>query len=64
MTRRLEGRVAIVTGAARGIGAEQALLLAEQGAAVVVNDIGSPDGSGAQDVVDRIEADGLSLIHI
>ena len=57
-----DDRVAIVTGAGRGIGREHALLLAAQGAKVVVNDIGgSIDGSGsdvgpAQQVVDEITA--------
>jgi NAD(P)-dependent dehydrogenase (short-subunit alcohol dehydrogenase family) len=57
-----DDRVAIVTGAGRGIGREHALLLAAQGAKVVVNDIGgSVDGSGsdvgpAQQVVDEITA--------
>jgi NAD(P)-dependent dehydrogenase (short-subunit alcohol dehydrogenase family) len=59
-----EGRVAIVTGAGRGIGREHALMLAEHGAAVVVNDVGgAPDGSGsdatpAEEVVAEIEAMG------
>lgn len=59
-----EGRVAIVTGAGRGIGRGHALELARQGAKVVVNDIGGAvDGSGsdvgpAQQVVDEITAMG------
>ncbi|WP_436794380.1 SDR family oxidoreductase [Actinospongicola halichondriae] len=59
-----DGRVAIVTGAGRGIGREHALMLAEHGAAVVVNDMGgTPEGNGgdlspAQQVVAEIEAMG------
>ena len=64
MTQLCAGRVAIVTGAARGVGREHALLLAKHGAKVVVNDLGAAvDGSGAdaspaQQVVDQIVADG------
>jgi NAD(P)-dependent dehydrogenase (short-subunit alcohol dehydrogenase family) len=59
-----EGRVCIVTGAGRGIGREHALMLSDQGAKVVVNDLGGEmDGRGrstgpAQDVVDEIVARG------
>ncbi|HUK04383.1 MAG TPA: SDR family NAD(P)-dependent oxidoreductase [Burkholderiales bacterium] len=50
MTRLCEGRVAIVTGAGRGLGQEHAKLLAAHGARVMVNDIGANvDGSGRDD---------------
>ena len=64
MNRLCEGRVAIVTGAGRGIGREYALMLARHGAKVVVNDLGGArDGTGsdedpAGDVVAEIVADG------
>ena len=64
MGNRLEGRVAIVTGSGRGIGRGVAQQLAEEGAAVVVNDFGgSLDGTGgdagpADDVVNEIHAAG------
>jgi len=51
----LDGRVAIVTGAGRGIGREHALLFAAEGAQVVVNDV---DGDEAAAVVEEIEAAG------
>jgi NAD(P)-dependent dehydrogenase (short-subunit alcohol dehydrogenase family) len=60
----LDGRVAIITGAGRGIGREHALLFAAEGAKVVVNDLGgSADGSGgdqtpAEQVVSEIVAMG------
>jgi NAD(P)-dependent dehydrogenase (short-subunit alcohol dehydrogenase family) len=44
----LKGRVAVITGAGRGLGREHALLFAAEGAKVVVNDLGgNPDGTGA-----------------
>jgi NAD(P)-dependent dehydrogenase (short-subunit alcohol dehydrogenase family) len=60
----LDGRVAVITGAGRGIGREHALLFAKEGAKVVVNDLGGKeDGTGADagpahDVVAEIEAMG------
>src|SRR5262249_57085768 len=61
----LDGKVAIVTGAGRGIGKEEALLMAKLGAKIVVNDLGAHfDGTGAptatpaQEVVAEIKKMG------
>ncbi|MCB0957799.1 MAG: SDR family oxidoreductase [Ilumatobacteraceae bacterium] len=68
MSRLCEGRVAIVTGAGRGIGREHALSLAYHGAKVVVNDLGgNTDGTGsdlspAEQVVQEIVAMGGEAI--
>ena len=64
MARLCEGRVAIVTGGARGVGREHCLMLAEHGAKVVVNDLGGDragkgnDVGPAQQVVNEIKAKG------
>jgi NAD(P)-dependent dehydrogenase (short-subunit alcohol dehydrogenase family) len=60
----IDGRVAIITGGARGIGASISRLFAAEGASLVINDLGgSPDGSGSDDgpakqIADEIAAAG------
>ena len=68
MMGMLDGKVALVTGAGGGLGRAHAMLLASEGASVVVNDLGGArDGTGssntmAQSVVEEIKAEGGQAI--
>jgi NAD(P)-dependent dehydrogenase (short-subunit alcohol dehydrogenase family) len=68
MSRMLEGKVVVVTGAGGGIGRDFALAMAANGAKVVVNDIGASvtgegkDAGPAQKVVDEIKATGGTAV--
>ena len=66
MTIRLDGQVAIVTGAGRGLGRSHALALADRGAKVVVNDLGDESGRSANAdavVAEIIKAGGEAIAN-
>jgi len=62
MSKKLEGKVAVVTGASKGIGASIALHLAAQGAAVVVNYSSDKDGAGR--IVGEINGNGGRAVAV
>lgn len=59
---KLDGRVAVVTGAGRGIGAAEAKLLASEGASVVVNDVNEENAKGVVDEI--VGAGGKGSVHV
>lgn len=61
MTDRIKNKVAIITGAARGIGKAAAIIFAKEGAKVVIADL---DDQGALDVVNLIKADGNEAMYV
>lgn len=61
MTNSLEGRVALITGAGRGMGRSHALLMAERGANIIVSDI---DGNNANSVAEEVRALGRSATAV
>ena len=61
----LTGKVAVITGAGRGLGREEAIQLAQQGARVVINDIDRPDAQeAAHSAVEEIKAFGGEAIAV
>ena len=60
--RRLEGKVALVTGAGRGIGRGIAVCLAEEGADLIANDLPGGDSPGARDTAEQIEKLGQRVL--
>jgi 3-oxoacyl-[acyl-carrier protein] reductase len=58
---RLDGRVAIVTGAGRGIGAAEAVKMAQEGANVAVLDLSAEAGQDTVEAVQKVGAEGIAV---
>jgi len=64
MANRLVGKVALITGAARGMGAAEALLFAREGAHVVVADVLDAEGRQVTDEINRSHANHAVYVHL
>ncbi|MGY8996537.1 MAG: SDR family NAD(P)-dependent oxidoreductase, partial [Alphaproteobacteria bacterium] len=61
MSKDFEGKVVLITGSGRGMGLVDALLMAEQGASIVIHDI---DAELARDATDQVKAKGAEVFTI
>lgn len=64
MTKRLAGKVALITGAARGMGEAEARIFAKEGAKVIVTDVLDAEGRRVADEINRAEAGRAVYVHL